>query len=171
MAKTAAATPQDCIFCQIVAGQIPCHKIWEDAEHLAFLSIFPNTEGFSVVIPKTHYPSYAFATSDEVLTKLVMATKKVARLLDASFPDVARCGMFFEGYGVDHLHSKLYPMHGTAKNTAENSSENLKVLESETFKAYFEIYPGYLCSNDAARADDQKLAELAEKIRRHGVGV
>lgn len=43
-----------CIFCDIVAGKAPCHKIWEDDDHLAFLSIFPNTDGFSVVIPKAH---------------------------------------------------------------------------------------------------------------------
>ncbi len=48
-----------CIFCQIVEGKAPCHKVWEDEHHLAFLSIFPNTDGFTVVIPKKHYPSYA----------------------------------------------------------------------------------------------------------------
>jgi histidine triad (HIT) family protein len=51
---------ETCIFCQIVTGQAPCHTIWEDDGHLAFLSIFPNTPGFSVVLPKAHFPSYAF---------------------------------------------------------------------------------------------------------------
>ena len=46
-----------CIFCQIVEGKAPCHKIWEDEHHLAFLSIFPNTDGFTVVIPKSVTPS------------------------------------------------------------------------------------------------------------------
>lgn len=107
-----------CIFCQIVRGEAPCHRIWEDDEHMAFLSIYPNTEGFSVVIPKRHYPSYAFDLPDEVLARLTLATKQVARLLDRAFDDVGRCGMFFEGFGVDHVHSKLFPMHGTA-NMAE----------------------------------------------------
>ncbi|MGV3469642.1 HIT family protein, partial [Limnobacter sp.] len=49
-----------CIFCEIVSGQQPSHKIWEDDKYLAFLSIFPNTEGFSVVIPKKHLSSYLF---------------------------------------------------------------------------------------------------------------
>ena len=53
----------ECIFCKIVKGEIPCHKIWEDEKHLAFLSIYPNTNGFSVVIPKKHFPSYAFSLS------------------------------------------------------------------------------------------------------------
>lgn len=149
----------NCIFCQIVAGAAPCHKIWESQDHLAFLSIFPNTEGFSVVIPKQHYDSYAFKQSDHVLTDLIIATKKVALLLDSYFDDVARCGMFFEGYGVDHLHSKLYPMHGTAGQT-----EGQK-LESSKMREFFVTYPGYLCSNNSDRADDHQLAELAQKIR------
>lgn len=149
----------DCIFCQIAQGHMPAHLIWEDDRHMAFLSIFPNTEGFTVVIPKEHYDSYAFAQSDEVLTALIIATKKVATILDSFFPDVTRTGMFFEGFGVDHLHSKLFPMHGT------NDIASWQPIESKTNRQFFEQYPGYLSSNDSERADDTKLAKLAEKIR------
>ena len=62
-----------CIFCKFVQGELPCHKVWEDDEHLAFLSIYPNTRGGTVVIPKVHCSSYAFDQEDEVLTKLVLA--------------------------------------------------------------------------------------------------
>jgi diadenosine tetraphosphate (Ap4A) HIT family hydrolase len=68
-----------CIFCQIVEGKAPCHKVWEDEHHLAFLSIFPNTDGFTVVIPKKHYPSYAFDMPPQALADLMMATKKWLR--------------------------------------------------------------------------------------------
>ena len=148
----------NCIFCDIVEGKAPCHKIWEDEKHLAFLSIFPNTEGFTVVIPKKHYSSYAFDQPDEVLSDLVLATKQVAKLLDQSLDGVARTGMFFEGYGVDHLHSKLFPMHGTGDDTS------FRPIASSHPK-YFETYEGYISSHDYLRADDAKLAELAEKIR------
>jgi diadenosine tetraphosphate (Ap4A) HIT family hydrolase len=104
---------QDCIFCKIVAGEAPCNKIWEDEKHTAFLSIFPNTPGFSVVITKEHYSSYAFELPDQVLADLVLAVKKVAKLIDSKLPDVGRTGMIFEGFGVDHVHAKLFPMHGT----------------------------------------------------------
>ncbi|WP_058912490.1 HIT family protein [Entomohabitans teleogrylli] len=147
-----------CIFCQIVAGQAPCHKIWEDDRHLAFLSIFPNTEGFSVVIPKQHHPSYAFDLDDRVLTELMLATKKVARLLDSAFPDVGRTGMFFEGFGVDHVHSKLSPMHGTGDLAQWQPIESRQTT-------FFSQYPGYLSSHDCGRADDEKLAALAAHIR------
>lgn len=149
----------NCLFCQIAAGKIPCHKIWEDEKHLAFLSIFPNTEGFSVVITKDHHGSYAFDQTDKVLQELIVATKKTAKILDHYFADVSRCGMFFEGFGVDHLHSKIYPMHGTGDLT------NWAPIESKKINTYFKQYPGYLASNDSARADDQQLAQLAQKIR------
>ncbi len=147
----------DCIFCKIVAGETPCHKIWEDDLHLAFLSIFPNTEGFSVVIPKKHYPSYVFDLPQEVRAELIEAAGKVSKLLDAKLKDVGRTAMIFEGFGVDHIHAKLFPMHGTKK-------ENWQQANSDVDK-YFEKYEGYVSSHDFKRADDEKLAKLAEKIR------
>lgn len=73
---------KNCIFCQIAAKKMPAHVIWENKTHMAFLSIFPNTWGFTVVIPKTHYNSYAFIQDDQVLSDLILATKKVANILD-----------------------------------------------------------------------------------------
>lgn len=148
----------DCLFCKIVRGEIPCHKIWEDDKHLAFLSIFPNTEGFSVVIPKDHYSSYAFDLPDEVLSNLVIAAKKVGKLLDRKLEDVGRTGMIFEGFGVDHIHAKLFPMHGTA------GLKEWKEIKSNVDK-YFKQYEGYISSHDYKRADDEILAKIAKKIR------
>ncbi|WFF42125.1 HIT family protein [Salinicola endophyticus] len=147
-----------CLFCDMVAGRAPCHRIWEDERHLAFLSIFPNTRGFSVVIPKAHHGSYAFDQEDAVLRELIVATKQVARRLDRALEGVARCGMFFEGYGVDHLHAKLFPMHGTGADAG------FQPIESRVDK-YFERYEGYLSSHDYRRADDAELARLAAFIR------
>lgn len=149
---------QNCIFCKIVSGESPSHKIWEDEKHLAFLSIFPNTEGTTVVITKDHQTSYAFDLPDEVLSGLILATKKVAKLLDSKLEDVGRTAMVFEGYGVDHIHAKLFPMHGTA------DMKVWKNIESNVTK-YFDKYEGYVSSHDYERADDAKLAELSEKLR------
>lgn len=148
----------DCIFCQIVAGQAPCHKVWESDSHLAFLSIFPNTPGFTVVIPKQHHGSYAFEQTDEVLSELIKATKQVAQRLTQALPDVGRCGMFFEGYGVDHLHSKLMPLHGTGSSASFQRIEAMSDI-------FFTRYEGYLSSHDGRRADDAVLAALAASIR------
>lgn len=153
-----ASEKADCIFCKIAAGEIPCHKVWEDEKHLAFLSIFPNTPGFTVVITKKHYPSYAFDLPDEVLTRLVVAAKKVGKLIDAKLEDVGRTGMIFEGFGVDHAHAKLFPMHGTA------DMDEWKPLHSD-IKKFFKRYEGYISSHDFERAEDEELATLAKKIR------
>lgn len=146
----------ECLFCDIVNGTVPAHKIWEDEKHLAFLSIFPNTEGFSVVIPKAHYPSYAFNLDDAILAELVAAAKKVGKLLDAKLDDVGRTGMVFEGFGVDHVHAKLFPMHGTKSPEWRPRHSNVGT--------YFQEYEGYVSSHDGPRADDASLAEIARKI-------
>lgn len=150
----------DCIFCQIVAGASPSHTIWEDDTHVAFLSIFPNTEGVSVVIPKQHYDSYLFDQSDEVIAALMHATKQVARKLDAAFEDVGRTAVVCEGFGINHLHTKLFPLHGTASDAWQSRTSKVAT--------YFKEYPGYVSSHDAARAEDNELNALATKIRKYG---
>lgn len=125
---------------------------------MAFLSIFPNTEGFTVVIPKKHYSSYVFEVPDQVINKLLSSTKKVAKLLDKNLIDVGRTALMFEGFGVDHLHAKLFPMHGT-------KMQDWKIITSLENLKYFDTYEGYISSHDGVRADDKKLAELAKKIR------
>lgn len=147
-----------CIFCDIVAGSAPSHTIWEDEKHVAFLSIYPNTQGFSVVIPKHHYSSYAFELPDTVLSDLVIAAKTVGRLLDQRLEDVGRTGMIFEGFGIDHVHAKLFPMHGTAHVVGWQR------IDSSVDK-FFERYEGYISSHDWRRADEAALARLAAIIR------
>jgi diadenosine tetraphosphate (Ap4A) HIT family hydrolase len=152
------STP-DCIFCKIVAGEMPSHQVWSSDTHLAFLSIFPNTPGVTVVIPKTHYSSYLFDQSDQVVADQILASKEVARLIDSAFADVGRCGIVFEGFGVDHLHTKLFPLHGTA------NLEKWQPIESGIKRDYFVQYPGYISSNDSDRAEDAELAKIAAQIR------
>jgi diadenosine tetraphosphate (Ap4A) HIT family hydrolase len=91
------------------------------------------------------------------MQNLVAASKKVAKLLDKKLPDVGRTGMIFEGFGVDHVHAKLFPMHGT-------KMQGWKPLKSNVDK-YFEQYEGYISSHDYLRADDDELARLAKRIR------
>lgn len=148
----------DCIFCKIVAGEAPSHTVWEDDQHIAFLSIFPNTPGFTVVATKEHYPSYVFDAPDEVMTGLVRAAKKVAQRIDARLEDVGRTGLVFEGFGVDHLHAKLIPLHGTA------DMQKWQPIEKK-LDTFFEHYPGYMSTHDSQRADDAELKKIAKKIR------
>ncbi|MBS3084528.1 HIT family protein [Candidatus Pacearchaeota archaeon] len=149
----------ECIFCKIASGEIPCYKVWEDEKHLAFLSPRGNTEGFTVVITKEHYPSYAFNLPNKVLTDLVLATKKVTKLIDKNIKDVGRCGMIFEGFGINHVHSKIFPMHGT------NNLNKWKPIESKMDK-FFDKYEGYISSHDISKKQsDEKLKDIAKKIK------
>ncbi|MEX2515143.1 MAG: HIT family protein [Candidatus Paceibacterota bacterium] len=149
---------QETVFHKIVKGEAPCYKVWEDEDHLAFLTPFPNTEGFTVLIPKQYQPSYFAEVDDEPLFSLIKAAKKVARVLEDGLDDVGRVGMIFEGFGVDYLHAKLVPMHGTA------DMEEWREIKSD-INTYFERYPGYVSSHDSDKVSDDKLATLAEKIR------
>lgn len=148
----------DCLICRIIVGDTPAHIIWEDEHHLAFLSIYPNTEGVTLVVPKKHYSSYAFDLPDDVLGGLMVAAKKVAKLLDSKFEDVGRCGLVFEGFAIDHVHAKLFPLHGTG------GMQEWRPIESDVDK-YFDVYEGYISSHDHIRAEDADLAALAEKLR------
>jgi diadenosine tetraphosphate (Ap4A) HIT family hydrolase len=145
-----------CIFCQIISGEAPSHKVWESESHMAFLSIFPNTEGVTVVVPKEHYPSYVFNMPELAFMSLIAAAKEVGLLLDAKLDDVGRTAMVAEGFGVDHAHIKLFPMHGTKGDWVPRHSD---------INTYYETYPGYISTHDSDKADDSALAGLAKKIK------
>lgn len=100
----------NCIFCKIVEGEIPSFKFWEDQNHIAFLSIYPDIEGMTILIPKTHYPSYIFEQNENIINELMTAAKKVSKILDKKLDNIARTCVLFEGFEVDHLHAKLYPI-------------------------------------------------------------
>lgn len=148
-----------CIFCKMVNKELQHHIVAENEHFLAFLSLFPNTLGTTVVIPKQHYASYAFDLEDQVLFDLVKFSKQVAKQLDQFFDDVGRTAMVFEGFGVDHVHAKLFPMHGTAKTQQQWQAINSSIDH------YFEQYPGYISTHDAAQASHTDLAALAADIR------
>ena len=71
----------DCIFCKIIAGEIPSVKIWENDEFVAILDAFPACRGQILVIPKRHYDSDIFLMDDDVYTLLMLATKEVSALM------------------------------------------------------------------------------------------
>jgi diadenosine tetraphosphate (Ap4A) HIT family hydrolase len=153
----------ECIFCDIVNGKSPAYKIWEDEKHLAFLSIFPNTPGVTVVIPKMHYSSYAFSLPDTVLSSLILASKKVALILDKNLEDVGRTGLVFEGFGIDHIHAKLFPLHGT------KTLEEWHPIKS-SIKKYFSTYEGYISSHDGERASEEELKKICDELTKNKQG-
>lgn len=121
---------ENCIFCKIIKGDIPCMKIWEDDNFLAFLDINPVTEGMTLVIPKEHKDSNAFNNPDKDICDLTSAAKKVVNILENKLP-IERVGLVFEGIEVEHLHAKLIPIKG---------GENIKMLlTSNAYRPTIEI--------------------------------
>lgn len=102
----------DCIFCKIVAGEIPSYKIYENEKTLAFLDIAPVNPGHVLVIPKKHYVNFEDIPEDE-LCEVVRAVKKVGQAL--------KSGLGLSGYNVienndpiagqiiPHLHFHIIP--------------------------------------------------------------
>ncbi len=163
MAKYQAYTKDNkCIFCQIANRKFKTPGIfWEDENFMAFLSIYPNTKGFTVVIPKQHFDSDVLAMPNDILTKFVLAAKKVAQILIEYFDDVGRVGLIMEGTGINHAHIKLFPMHGTGYM----KQGKWKQIHSRNNK-YFTEYEGYISSNDGPRADDTEIKRLANDLRK-----
>ncbi len=151
-----------CIFCEIAIGNIETPGVfWEDDEFMAFLSIDPNTEGFTCVIPKEHFASDILKMPDDVLQRFIIASKKVAYVLEKHFEDVGRVGLMMEGTGIDHAHIKLVPLHGT-----ENLKKGIwkQVLSGKEF--WFEKYEGWISSGSGPMADEVELKRLSEGLRK-----
>lgn len=151
----------ECLFCKIATGQIKSFSFWQDTKHIAFLSIYPNTPGVTVVIPKQHYPSYAFDLPDTVLSELVVASKKVAKIIDESFPDVGRTAFVFEGFGIDHVHAKLFPMHQTKAYV-----NNWQPINSN-ISTYFSKYLGYISTHDYKGVPEEELKNIHDILINH----
>ena len=95
------------IFTKIVNGEIPCYKVAESVECLAFLDIRPNAKGHTLVIPKKE-TDYLFDLDDETLSGLMVFAKKVAIAIAASIPCL-RVGVLVVGTEVPHAHIHLIP--------------------------------------------------------------
>ena len=143
----------DCLFCKIVAWEIPSYKVWENEEFYAFLDLFPNCKGQTLVIPKEHFDSDFFLIDDSDFTqRYFLAIREVVELLKSKL-NVVRVGMIMEGMGVNHLHIKLYPMWGL-------SEEREPEVSSE--KVFFDCYPGFLTTKVGDMASQDELAKLSD---------
>lgn len=97
------------VFSKIVKGEIPCHKIAEDENYLAFLDISPLAKGHTLVIPKKEV-DYLFDVDDELLGGMMVFAKKLARAIDKTIP-CKRVGVAVLGLEVPHAHIHLIPIN------------------------------------------------------------
>ena len=95
------------LFERIVAGEIPCRKVWEDDDHLAFLDIQPRVDGHTLVIPKRP-TDYLFDLEAEAYQALWGAVRTVERHLRARL-EAERVLVYVVGWEVPHVHVHLLP--------------------------------------------------------------
>ena len=104
----------DNIFTKIIKGEIPCHKVYEDDETLAFMDIMPQSQGHTLVIPKTGSRNLLDA-DPAVLADLIQKTRTVAAaVMKATGADGFRIMQFNEapaGQTVFHLHFHIIPIY------------------------------------------------------------
>ena len=96
------------IFTKIVKGELPCHKVAENDQFLAFLDITPIKEGHVLVIPKLEV-DYIFDLEDDLLSEMMVFAKAVAVKLKTALP-CNRIGVSVIGLEVPHAHIHLVPM-------------------------------------------------------------
>ncbi len=112
-------TPMDsnCIFCKIVAGQIPCHRIYEDEQVLAFLDIGPLSRGHTLIIPKGHWvtvdavPEDAASAIGRVLPRL---SRAVASATGATAWNILQNNGPAAHQVVEHVHFHIIPKFSDA---------------------------------------------------------
>jgi len=102
----------DCIFCKIVKDDVPCNKVYEDKDFLAFLDISPCSKGHTLIIPKKHFETI-LDTNDEILKDFIILIKKISKVIYEGL----KCEGFniimnqFKASGqiVPHLHAHIIP--------------------------------------------------------------
>lgn len=146
----------DCIFCAIIRGDEPSWIIWQDEHHVAFLTPYPNTPGFTVVATRDHLSSYVFDLDDPRYDLLMRAGRRVGHLLDDAL-DVRRTALIAEGMGIDHAHLKLVPLHGLPKGEWQQTLSDVHSFQ--------ETYQGYVSSHDGPRMSDERLRRICQMIR------
>ena len=105
-------TEADCIFCSIVAGARPCHKVLETDLVLSFMDIFPASEGHTLVIPKHHYET-VFDIPESAMQAVSVVAKRIAAAIRAELaPDgmtIVQVNGAAAGQTVMHYHVHLLP--------------------------------------------------------------
>lgn len=121
------------IFTKIVNGEIPCYKIAENEDYLAFLDVRPQVKGHTLVIPKLEV-DYIFDIDDELLAGMLPFAKRVAHAIKEVVP-CKRIGVAVVGIEVPHAHIHLIPVNQVKDLRFDNVSPDLSTEEMESLAA------------------------------------
>jgi len=134
----------DCIFCKIIANEIPSYTVYEDAETKAFLDIFGATDGHTMVIVKKHGETILDYSADE-MKSLWISVQKVASAIEKAFDTkILSIGINHgEPQGVKHLHVHILPrFEGDGGGIMQSLSG--KKLENKNFQEVVEKIRKYV---------------------------
>ena len=131
----------DCLFCKIAKGIIPCDKVYEDSDTFAFLDINPVSEGHTLVITKKHYKNI-MEIPDEELSKLIVSVKKVSKAVEQAMNadgiNIVQNNRESAGQAVPHIHFHIIPRHESDGisicNDRAKHPRNSKILADEIIK-------------------------------------
>ena len=126
------------IFTKIVNGEIPCYKIAEDENYLAFLDVNPNAKGHTLCIPKLEIDKI-FDMDEALYSGLMQFSKKIAIALEKTVP-CKRIGMSVIGLEVPHAHVHLIPLNAMD----EMRFQNKVTLTKQEFEALAKKIQGNL---------------------------
>jgi histidine triad (HIT) family protein len=102
-----------CIFCSIVKGMQPAHRVWESEDFLAFLTRGPCNPGHTLLIPKTHV-DYVFDLAEPLYSAIFQAAKQLSAPIQRA-TDAKRVGVAVEGFSVPHVHLHLVPLYNLSE--------------------------------------------------------
>lgn len=104
----------DCIFCKIIRGDIPCYKVYEDETCLAFLDISQTTKGHTLVVPKEHFKNFLYVPKD-ILSHIMAVAQSIAQAqvasLGASGNNILINTNEVAGQTVMHFHVHVIPRY------------------------------------------------------------
>lgn len=128
------------IFTRIINGEIPCHKVAEDDDHIAFLDINPIAEGHTLVVPKEEV-DYFFALPEHRMLDTMDFARKLASAIDRSL-DPLRTGVIIQGLEVPHAHVHLVPLYKVDQvmalgHNVEVPEERMEELAGKISEAVF----------------------------------
>lgn len=130
----------DCIFCKIIEGEIPCYKVFENENVMAWLDINPLSKGHVLVVPKTHYQDI-YEAPEHVLCEVMKVTKKVAsKIKEKLNPEAILINQNNgkkAGQTIMHYHLHIKPIYGNTECNIEDGLRQTLSREEmkETMKA------------------------------------
>ena len=101
---------QECMFCQIVEGTLPCHKVYEDEDVLAILDHRPVRPGHTLIIPKKHYRYITDCPEGLYLSLMKVAQKVSQKILKVAEPEPLNTALLVHGY-IPHVHIHVFPQY------------------------------------------------------------